>query len=755
MTKTLNALIIEDSPSDFLLLKRELRKFNVGNIDRVETMDALRLALDSREWDFVLSDYSVPQLNFEDSLDLIQSRLPETPLILVSGTVGEEMAVDLLKRGVWDFVLKDNLARLMPSIKRCLRELEERKGRKLAEQELSHNVQRLRMALGSSMMGVWEWDLVNDTIYWSRECYQVLGMLDSAQHFRDCIGRIFPQDSAQIQAAIDRALAERSAFNVECRIQYMNAEEHWIAWGGQPYCDDSGQLAYMVGTVQDITERKHSEQDLRIAAVVFEASDGMVVTDCRGVILRVNTAFYLMTGLDSDSVVGYRLNNLLTSPRNPPDFIEQMWRLLENSGSWQGEFWGLKKNGEEFLCVASITAVYNEEGQIIHYVGIYRDVSETRKQQEMLAQAQKMDAIGQLTGGLAHDFNNLLGIVIGNLDLLSLQLQDPEQQHLLDTAQKAALRGAEISKSLLSVSRRQPLSVSTVNVAELVRNLLPLIQNSVGTRVQVKQAIEADGVAVAVDVGGLESAILNLVINARDAMPNGGQLLLAVNSTHTNGDAMELGLRAGHYAVIDIGDNGCGMAESVRLRATEPFFTTKERGRGTGLGLAIVSGFAKQSGGALNIYSEMGKGSNIRIYLPVTEFAEPVVDAIVEQTPKSFGTILVVDDETDLLDLARKWLESFGYCVETESSPETALEKIKTGRYDLLFTDIVMPGKIDGLALAAEARSVCPALKILLTSGYAESMLTTPGGLHEPLLQKPYLRPELGEAVRVVMDESG
>lgn len=753
MTKLLNVLVIEDSNADFLLLKRELTKLGIEKITRVQTMDLLCKAMDD-EWDLIISDYSIPKLRFEESLAVIQSRLSEVPVILVSGTVGEEMAVDLLKLGVWDFVLKDNLSRLALVINRCHREVEERKARKAAEQELIHNEQRLRLALNASKMGVWEWDIRKNNVFWSAECFQIIGKLNCSGNFRECVNRAYPLDAEFIQTIIDRSLKEMSPFNIECRIITENQEERWIVFGGQPYCDDSGELPYMVGTVQDITERKRIEQDLRIASVVFEASDGMVVTDSDGIVLRVNSSFSLMTGLTSDEALGYGLNELLVSQRNSIEFQDAMWKKLKATGYWHGEFWLNKLSGEDFLCVASFTAVHNEEGSVVHYVGIYRDVSETRKQQEMLLQAQKMEAIGQLTGGLAHDFNNLLGIVIGNLDLLSVIVTDQEQQKLLETAQRAALRGAEISKSLLAVSRRQPLSFTTVNVSELVQGLLPLIRNSVGARIEIEQNIETKEIAVSVDVNGLESAILNLVINARDAMPNGGKLFVAVSSTYTNGDAVELGLRSGHYAVIDITDTGCGMSESVRLKATEPFFTTKERGRGTGLGLAIVSGFAKQSGGALHIYSEVGKGSNFRIYLPVTQFAESVNNEIVEKIPKGFGAILVVDDELDLLELAMKWLQDLGYKVETEPNPANALERVKQGHYDLLFTDIVMPGKIDGIALAAEVRKIRPDMRILFTSGFAEPLLSEPDSLFAPLLQKPYLRSELAQAVNKVMTEA-
>ena len=393
-------------------------------------------------------------------------------------------------------------------------------------------------------------------------------------------------------------------------------------------------------------------------------------------------------------------------------------------------------------------------------VGITTDVTEIRKAQETLQDAQKMEAIGQLTGGLAHDFNNLLGIVVGNLDEMKDRLSgnDPMlfRHHAL--ALEAALRGAEVTRSLLAVARRQPMEVRVYDLDRLVDEMLPLLRTSAGSSVTLIHEPSPVPILCHLDSQGLGNAILNLVINARDAMAASSERRITISvSRETAGPMTPHELSPGDYAVLDVEDTGSGMSEAVRARALEPFFTTKDRTRGTGLGLSMVYGYAKQLGGTARLSSIEGQGTTVSIFLPLTAAApehaparagddasdRPRVAArSASSEPVLRPRALVVDDEAALCEISRIWLESLGYTVTTAVSPTEALEAMDARAYDLLLTDVVMPDTMDGIALAIEARKRQPSLRVLLASGYSDSLAGVtdiPGDI----LPKPFRKADL------------
>lgn len=380
------------------------------------------------------------------------------------------------------------------------------------------------------------------------------------------------------------------------------------------------------------------------------------------------------------------------------------------------------------------------------FVCVHSDITEIRRTRERLIQAEKMEAIGQLSGGLAHDFNNLLGIVLGSLNLLSTRIGDDEKaQRHLELARNGARRAADVTRSLLAVARKQTLEPRIVPVGEMLDEALPLLRQSAGQSIEVTVA-PCTGLQVRVDPVGLGSALLNLVINARDAMPAGGRIDIEAQPLQVDSVPVEMSPRlpAGHYVVISVSDNGTGMPPEVVAHAFEPFFTTKEKGRGTGLGLAMVYGFVHQSGGTASIYSLPGTGTTIRLYLPAVPVETLPASTAVAVLPHGNGErILVVDDEEDLLAIAGEWLTTLGYRVIRTAQPQRALELLAAHRCDALFTDIAMPGDLDGPALAREARIRYPELRILFASGYA-------GGASQldfPLLNKPYSQADLARSI--------
>jgi signal transduction histidine kinase/ActR/RegA family two-component response regulator len=413
----------------------------------------------------------------------------------------------------------------------------------------------------------------------------------------------------------------------------------------------------------------------------------------------------------------------------------------------------VRKDGKRIECLLSARQVQVSDGEIGRVI-VYEDVTERRNLETMLLQAQKMEAIGQLTGGLAHDFNNILMIVMGNISILrDSHDQDESIQELANEALIASQRGAELTRSLLAFARQQPLQPKNVDVNEIVSNIAKLLTRILGQSIEISLDLGDNIATVMVDPVQLETTLTNLATNARDAMPKGGTLSIATANRHLDADYAETHaeVNVGDYAMIQVSDSGSGMPPEVVQRIFEPFFTTKGRGHGTGLGLSMVYGFIKQSGGHINAYSEVGVGTTFRLYLPAVSGTEPNL----QLTPRdelvrgNGERILVVEDDPGIRRVVVRLLKDLGYAVLEAQDGSTALKMLESGTVvDLVFTDIVMAGRVDGLDLAEVVRQLWPSTSVLVTSGFpGENMENSllANGLR--LLSKPYLKSELARAV--------
>jgi signal transduction histidine kinase/CheY-like chemotaxis protein len=416
----------------------------------------------------------------------------------------------------------------------------------------------------------------------------------------------------------------------------------------------------------------------------------------------------------------------------------------------------LHKDGRAVLL--SWAGAWSDAAQRHFFIG--RDMTERHAMEEQLRQSQKMEAVGQLTGGVAHDFNNLLTVIIGNADSLSHALRrEPELQSLADMTANAALRGAELTGSLLAFARKQPLEPRATDINVLVSEMEPLLRRTLGERVVIDIRCAPDLWVSMIDPAQLETAMLNLVVNARDAMPDGGRLIIETANVELDEDyaRQNPGLQPGLYVAISVADSGSGMTPEVAGRAFDPFFTTKETGKGTGLGLSMVYGFVKQSNGHIKIYSELGRGTTVKLYVPriVGADAEPRAPARAAEVRGGGETILAVEDDAGVRDYVERQLKSLGYDVHTARDADEALALLqRLGRIDLLFTDVVMPGRLDGPRLAEAARKLQPGLKVLYTSGYTENAIVHQGRLDASveLLNKPYRRQDLAAKLRKLLD---
>jgi PAS domain S-box-containing protein len=519
--------------------------------------------------------------------------------------------------------------------------------------------------------------------------------------------------------------------------------------------DDDGELVGLLGVARDISEHRKRDARLRLQEAALAATvDAVVITDREGRIEWVNPAFTRLTGYAPAEAAG-RNPRFLKSGAQPREFYEALWGTLLDGRVWYGELSNRRKDGSLYTEEMTITPVLDEMGDIAHFAAIKRDISERRALEARLHAARKMEALGQLAGGVAHDFNNLLGVVRGYGELLAGQLGkgDPRGERV-ERILEASERAARLVRQLLAFGRRQVLEPRVVDLNAVIADVEKLVRRLVGDTVEVEIVPGGDLGRVRVDPTQIDQVLLNLAANARDAMPRGGRLTIETSNA-IPGEAerrAHAGGQPGSFVRLRVSDTGVGMDEATRSRIFEPFFTTKDVGRGSGLGLATVYGIVEQSGGQIRVESAPGRGSSFEILLPTVEgeveTREPPPSPPAIRTP---ATILLVEDEDSLRDIAKELLEASGYAVVAAANGAEALalvERHAVGDIQLLLTDVVMPG-ISGPALARRIRERWPGVSVLYMSGYSDEAVRKQG-LLDPgtrLLAKPFSRTTLVRSV--------
>jgi two-component system CheB/CheR fusion protein len=507
-------------------------------------------------------------------------------------------------------------------------------------------------------------------------------------------------------------------------------------------------------------EQELRESESRYRAIFETAVDAIIVSDQHGIIREFSKAAEAMTGYRAAELIGQNMRVLLPPRmrREPERFTARyLWTVRELEVC--------RKDGSVFPAHLSIAEWW--AGGHRHFTGILRDLSaqhreqvERTKLEAQLHQAQKMEAIGNLTGGMAHDFNNMLGVIIGNLDLLrDLKEDDADIDELTREALDAAFRGADLTRRLLAFARQQPLRPQCVDVNELVSGITRLLRRTIGEDVEISLDLAPDLWPVVVDPAQLEASLTNLATNARDAMADGGRLIIVTGNRTLDADyaAQHTEVVPGGYVMLEVSDTGCGMAPEVLHRIFEPFFTTKSRDKGTGLGLSMVFGFIKQSGGHIGVYSEPGIGTTFRLFLPRMTEEMPSIEGntVVPLAHGKGETVLVVEDNEALRRVVTRQLGELGYRVLAAENAAAGLELLDRQNIDLLLTDVVMPGGINGRELARRARQRWPGIKIVFTSGFSEARLNGDAGplaACTPLLSKPYRKEDLASAAREALD---
>lgn len=880
MDSDLRVLIVEDSEDDMLLMIRELRRGGYTlDYERVDTPAAMEAALDRQPWDIAIADYTLPAFSAPDALKLLQRRKLDLPFIIVSGTIGEEIAVAAMKAGAHDYLIKGNLTRLVPAVERELREARERQKRQDAEKALRESEERYRLLFESNPNPMWVVDLetlaflaVNHAAIahygYSREEFLRMTIADiclpndlsaspptrsilTAEQNPIAVWKHQKKDGTAIDVEVvthtlsfagkpaslvmvdditDRLQAEEELHILSTALEsavegisrldtqghylavntayaalvgYQPEEMMGMAWQQTVHPEDRAQMAaayqqmLLNGKVEveargirkdgstfykqlvmvtaydkqqqfaghycfakDITERKQTEQIIREQAALLDvATDAICVRDLQNHILFWNKGAEHLYGWKSAEALGKNAIELLFQKEETLAQFEIIRTTLLQEGQWQGELEKITKDSQSIVVASRWTLVRNEAGEPKFILTVDTDITEKKQLEAQFLRVQRLESLGTLASGIAHDFNNILTPILTAVQLLQLKHPrlDKRSHKMLKLAEDSAKRGAALIKQILAFARGVEGKRVPMQVRHLLSEVLQVIRQTFPKSVEISSDIpRSDLWTVSADATQLHQVFMNLCVNARDAMPDGGTLTVSAENQLVDAAYTRMNLEAdtGPYVAISVMDTGTGILPEFLERIFDPFFTTKEVGKGTGLGLSTVLGIVKNHGGFIKVYSEVGKGTQFKVYLPAIE--DTVVPLAEEQAllQGNQELILIVDDEPLIQQATSSALEAHNYRTLLANNGLEAIDLYTEYQQDIrvVLMDIMMPS-MDGLTAISILQKLNPQVKVITTSGLASNRLfSEESGIGiTAFLSKPYTAQELLQTLQSVL----
>lgn len=790
----LKLLMVEDSSMDaeLTLVRLERSGLHVQS-QLVFNHVGVEHALRENHYDLILCDCVLPGSSGTEVLAIAQRLAPDVPFIFLSGIYGEEHAVEMIRLGATDYVLKKNLPLLPKAVRRALTEVQERQRRRRAEEALADVEARARIAIDAAGMGTWDFRPQEGVLLWDDRCKTLFGLpTDTEMSLEVFYAGIYADDLPLVRNAVNHAMSPDSDghYRVEFRIaQPDGLEPRWLLSSGQSQLVE-GQCVRFSGVLQDIHTQRMATQALkqlnemlgeRVERRTRErdrawelSQDLLAVLNKDLTPVALNPAWEASLGFSRERLSQTSLLHLLPEAdqetllnelaalahgRTSARFVS---RIQHAGGQQRWLSWVVVPEDTLLYVVARDITSERESalGLAEANTRLREQITERERIEAALQQMQRLEAVGQLTAGVAHDFNNLLTVILTGATFLERDLAKADLDKArtrLTHIREAGERGAKLTSQLLAFSRRQRLEPVPLNLNQTLTGLEELLRRTLGGNVSVRLDLDNNLWQALTDPTQTEMIILNLAINARDAMTDGGQLTLSTRNTRIKARPQRPeDPEPGEYVMLSIRDTGCGMSEEVLAKVFEPFFTTKDIGKGSGLGLAQVFGFAKQSGGGVRIDTEPGRGTQVAVYLPAVKQeveARPIVASIAQSVSESGRdrTVLLVDDDHLVRDMIGDVLRQYGYQVRQAHNGEQALAQLDEG-IDLLLTDFAMP-EFNGAQLALAVRERFPRLPVVFLTGYAELQgLDLPGSL---VIQKPVQAEELARVLKELLGMPG
>jgi two-component system, cell cycle sensor histidine kinase and response regulator CckA len=757
----LRVLIIEDVPMDAELVEYELGRARIPfEARRVDTRERFLAELDAFGPDVILSDYTLPRFDGMAALELARSHAPATPFLIVTGSINEETAVGAMKAGAADYLLKSNLARIGPAIEGALARIRARTEKARAEAALRRSEANLRAVFNDGLQAfvLVDTDGIVQALNRTAEAW--------SERFRgrrlregDHIFDFNPEAAAAVRSAL-----AGEAGSVERRLRDAGGSESWFETTHAPVVDEDGRIIGVSLNARDVSERKYAERALRESEARYRdlfdnASDLVCATDREGRFLYVNRAWHEGTGYSDTELTALRFGDLVHS-ESRARCAEVMERALAGETLTHVELTLMPRSGIPIVVEGNLSGARQADGSVL-LRGIYRDVTERKRVDEQLRRAERMQAAGRLAGGMAHEVNNMMTGVIGFAEFLlrGLAPDDPRRSEVQEII-RAGSRAADVTRQLLAFTRQQLMHPEVLAINDVVLGLEKMLRHSLGENHELELRLDGGLGEIRADRGQLEQVLINLILNARDALSARGRVTIATAAAELDevyaarhGD---VGIAPGAYVMLSVTDTGCGMEPEVQAKIFEPFFTTKPVGQGTGLGLSTVYGIVKQSGGFIWSYSEPGLGSTFKVYLPVLLVAPAEPPPSKPVAPRGGSeTVLVVEDEDVVRSMACRGLREHGYTVlEARNGAEAlALVEENPGSIHLVVSDVVMP-EVGGRELAARLIGLDPTLPVLYMSGYTGEDVVQRGLMDAdaPFQQKPFTPDGLARSVRELLD---